>query len=225
MKKNNSLFLFIALCISASGLFAQGKLRLSVVTVSDTAPKLGDVVTVFANLQNIDTIQSYTGVISFGVASQTQVLTNANILSSPPYTGTQITLAPKEAIPALFTITVDKDYFKVGPDIIVIWPKAIGTMKDSIFIPINIQQILGVGNTDAKELVWSINESQLIIQSGNENTALKQVRIFSVNGALLLNQFIETNPAQINIEHLPKGIYICEMMLENRVHKIVKFAR
>jgi hypothetical protein len=38
--------------------------------------------------------------------------------SSMQDSGTQ----PQEEIPALFTVKVDEQYFKAGPDIIVIWP-------------------------------------------------------------------------------------------------------
>ena len=39
-----------------------------------------------------------------------------------------------EEIPALFTVKVDEQYFKAGPDIIVIWPMTTQPPKDSILI-------------------------------------------------------------------------------------------
>jgi hypothetical protein len=52
---------FIGLLLMATTGYSQSSLRLTVITVSDTAPALGDEILVFANLQNTDTSNAFSG--------------------------------------------------------------------------------------------------------------------------------------------------------------------
>ncbi|MBP6516537.1 MAG: T9SS type A sorting domain-containing protein [Chitinophagales bacterium] len=206
--------------------YSQSSLRLTVITVSDTAPALGDEILVFANLQNTDTSNAFSGIVRFEVANGIQNLSNSNILSSPPYSGTQITLDPQEEIPALFTVKVDEQYFKAGPDIIVIWPMTTQPPKDSILIPIIIHQALGVEGLTKNKHYLSVNGNQLTIHSGvTANNDLKQVRIFDLAGQLLLQQSHDENNISINIDMLPRGMFICELLLNNNKRNTIKFLK
>lgn len=218
--------LFIGLLFIATTGFSQSSLRLSVITVSDSAPALGDEILVFANLQNTDTANSFTGVVNFEIANGIQNLSGNNILSAPPYNGTQITLNPKEEIPALFTVRVDEQYFKVGPDIIVIWPMTTLPPNDSIRIPINIHQALGIEGLTQNKPHLSVNGNQLMIHSGaTANNELKQVRIFNLTGQLLLQQSSEEKNINLSIDELPRGIFICELLYGNNKRNVMKFVK
>jgi hypothetical protein len=213
------------LLIATTG-FSQSSLRLNVITVSDSAPALGDEILVFANLQNTDTANSFTGVVNFEIANGFQNLSGSNILSAPPYNGTQITLNPKEEIPALFTVRVDEQYFKVGPDIIVIWPMTTLPPKDSIRIPITIHQALGIEWLTQNKPHLSVNGNQLMIQSGvTANNELKQVRIFNLTGQLLLQQSSEEKNISIGIDELPRGLFVCELLYSNNKRNVMKFVK
>lgn len=218
--------LFFGLLLIATTGFSQSSLRLNVITVSDTAPALGDEILVFANLQNTDSTNSFSGVVSFEVANSIQNLSNKNILSSPPYSGTQITLDPKEEIPALFTVKVDEQYFKAGPDIIVIWPMTTLPPKDSIRVPITIHQALGIEGFTKNKHYLTVNGNQLTIHCGvTANNDLKQVRIFDLAGQLLLQQCHDENNISINIDMLPRGMFICELLLNNNKRNTIKFLK
>lgn len=216
--------LFIGLLLTAATSFSQSSLRLNVITVSDTSPALGDEILVFANLQNTDSTNAFSGVVNFQVANDIQNLSNSNILSSPPYSGTQITLDPKEEIPALFTVKVDEQYFKAGPDIIVIWPMTTLPPKDSIRISITIHQALGIEGLTQNKYYLSVNGNQLTIHSRvNANNDLKQVRIFDLSGQLLLQQSSEEKNISIGIDELPRGLFICELLYSNNKRNVMKF--
>jgi hypothetical protein len=218
--------LFIGLLLAATTGYSQSSLRLTVITVSDTAPALGDEILVFANLQNTDTSNAFSGIVRFEVANGIQNLSNSNILSSPPYSGTQITLDPKEEIPALFTVKVDEQYFKAGPDIIVIWPMTTQPPKDSILIPIIIHQALGVEGLTKNKHYLSVNGNQLTIHSGvTANNDLKQVRIFDLAGQLLLQQSLDENNISLNIDILPRGMFLCELLFNNNKRNTIKFLK
>lgn len=218
--------LFIGLLLVATTGFSQSSLRLNVITVSDTAPALGDEILVFANLQNTDSTNAFSGVVNFEVANGIQNLSNNNILSSPPYSGTQITLNPKEEIPALFTVKVDEQYFKAGPDIIVIWPITTLPPKDSIRIPITIHQALGIEGLAQNKPHLFVSGNQLLIHTGfNANNDLKQVRIFDLSGQLLLQHSSEEKNISIGIEEIPRGLFICELLYSNNKRNVMKFVK
>lgn len=226
MLRTRRYILLIGLLWIAKFSCSQNSLALTVVTVSDTAPALGDEILVFANLQNTDTSKVFSGIVNFEIANTTQNLNNSNILSSPPYNGTQITLDPKEKIPALFTVKVDEQYFKAGPDIIVIWPLTTLPPTDSVRIPITIHQTLGVeGLTKNKHYLTVSGNVLSIHNAGNANNDLKQVRIFDLSGQLLLQQNNDENNNGVNIDTLPRGMFICELLYNNNKRSVLKFLK
>jgi hypothetical protein len=224
MKALKLILIILAFLIGLSA-FSQARLQLNVITVSDTSPKIGDVVTVFANLQNIDSSQTFSGVVTFGAANNSQIFTGANILSSPPYSGTQIQLLPKEKIPALFDIEIDQQYFKVGPDIIVIWPIFQHPANDSIFIPINIQLPTGIGEVAANKWTCTAHNDVLQIRVARSTRLLKQVRIFATNGTVIVTQESTENSLDITTQALSQGLYLCELLFQNGERKVLKFIK
>ena len=223
----NRRYLLLLWLLSAATIgFSQNSLRLNVITVSDSAPALGDEVLVFANLQNTDTSNTFTGIVNFEVANSFQNLSNSNIMGSPPYSGTQITLEPQEEIPALFTVKVDEQYFKAGPDIIVIWPMAVMPPKDSVRIPFFIHLPAGIEGFATLKPTLITNGNQLTVMSGfqGKNT-LKQVRIFDLTGQLVLTQSSEEKNIHIDIATLPRGLFICELSYDNNKPNVFKFVK
>jgi hypothetical protein len=226
MSRIRQHLLFIGLLLIATVGFSQSSLRLNIVAVSDSNPVLGEEILVFTNLQNTDTNNTFTGVVNFEVANNLQNLSSSNILNTPPYSGTQITLGPQEEIPALFTVKVDAQFFKTGPDIIVIWPITTHPQKDTLRIPILIREPLGFEGLLTKNTFLSVSGNQLLIHTDlNTNNTLKQVRIFDLSGQLILQQGNEEKNTSIGIDELPRGMFICELLYSNNKRNVMKFVK
>ena len=122
-------------------------------------------------------------------------------------------------IPFTDTVTLQNGY-RVGEDIIVIWPVAAGlapldTFRTDIFV---IEPDL-TGLYEHKELFDKVSvfpnplSNQLTIKQLTTDLTIKQVRIYNLRGELIYHELYQQN---INVSNLSKGSYLLELELENK---------
>lgn len=204
---------------------AQAQLGLYTTSVSNSTPILGDQLSIFTKLKNVSSTDTFSGTVNFLLANKDSIITNVSIVGKPAWAGTSITLAPLEEKAALFTVQLLPSYFKVGPDIIIVWPVSIVKTVDTARAPIRIFAPLSITSTIPNLQHLYVANEQLIIQNSENINGLQQLRIFDSSGRLIESHFVELNSTTIPIHHLPQGIYIAEIKEENGSIKRIKFVR
>lgn len=224
MKKYNSIILTLLLFAAFhSQLSAQAKLGLFTTSISSSTPNLGDQLYIFTSLKNYSTVDTFIGVIDFELANEDSIITNATIVGKPPYTKTSIKLAPLEEKSALFTVQILPSYFKVGPDIIIVWPIAAVPIIDTASAPIVIQSPLHTSESSLKKINLFILNNQLCIQNIDSENLLEQVQIINLNGQIISTTLLSNNSFLLPIGELSKGIYIARLVFRNGETKKLKF--
>ena len=123
--------------------------------------------------------------------------------------------------------TIQQDGYRIGGNIVVVWPVAAGlTTLDTFDVTIYVVQPTGIND---KELINDFTiypnpvKNTLFIQNKTNSHQVKQVRIYNGVGKELIKTEFST---EINVSALPKGIYFLELKLEKDTilqYKIIKF--
>lgn len=229
MKPNilRSLLAVILLSVaSASSLVASSGVSVTLLGYTiDSAlnVNLGYTLTINTIVRNTDSVNGFVGLLDFGLRNDAQVLSTTTVFKKPPYSGgNQITLAPNESVPAIFSVNINPQYFSPGPDVVVVWPICTSPITDSVRIPLNIIGPSGVGEEKADGFTYIITDRKILLQNTGTQTNFKQVRIVNLWGqtiSSLSSNFI----SEIPVADLPKGIYLCEITGSNNLRKVIKF--
>ena len=117
--------------------------------------------------------------------------------------------------------------YRVGGDIIVIWPIAAGLFALDTFTT-NIFVTLPVGLAENKELFDKVSvfpnplNNQLVIKKLSADLMIKKVRIYTMTGELIYHELYQQN---IDVSNLTNGTYVLELELKNNQQlkfKIIK---
>jgi hypothetical protein len=219
---------FLILAVGACGtLVAQASgLALTLVnyTIQNDSGKvnLGYTITINAQITNDDTTQ-FVGQLDFGLRNNSQILTqNGNIFNKPPYSSQTITLNPGETVPAIFSVDIETPYFMPGPDVVVVWPISSKPVTDSVLIELNVQQPNALKNEEEALFNYIVLPDKILLQNIAYEKQVKQVRIYNVFGQLMAGY--ETGvTTEVPTGNLPQGIYLCEVYLNDRTRKVIKF--
>lgn len=225
-KIHHTLFAAILLTIAfAQQSFATSGISVTLLgyTVDSTLNvNLGYTLTISTQVTNTDSANSFSGQLDFGLRSNTQTLTTSNIFNKPPYSNNQITLAPNETVPAIFSVHITSQYFVPGPDVVVVWPISTSPITDSVRIPLNILNPSGVEEEKKDMFNYILTEKKILLQNLGPQTNFKQVRIYNLMGqpvSCLSSDFI----TEIPVPDLPRGIYICELFSSTNARRVIKF--
>lgn len=122
--------------------------------------------------------------------------------------------------------TIQQDGYRIGGNIVVVWPVAAGlTTLDTFDVTIYVVQPTGIND---KELINDFSiypnpvKNTLFIQNKSNSHQVKQVRIYNGVGKELIKTEFST---EINVSALPKGIYYLELELQKDTllrYKIIK---
>lgn len=225
-KLHHTLFAFLLLSIGCTQQVAASTgiaVTLLGYTIDSTLNvNLGYTLTISTQVTNTDSANSFTGQLDFGLHSNTQTLTTANIFNKPPYSNNTISLAPNESVPAIFSVHITPQYFVPGPDVVVVWPISTSPITDSVRIPLNILNPSGVQEEKKDLFTYIITEKKILLQNLSSQTNFKQVRIYNLMGqpiSYLSSDFI----TEIPVPDLPRGIYICELITSTNARRVIKF--
>ncbi len=208
-----------------SNIFAQAQLHTTITSLSSATPVFGTQLSVNIQLQNVSPTDTFKGIINFDLANKDSVIENLNIVGKPNYNGTFITLAPSETKAGLFTVQIMSPNFVAGPDIIIVWPIAGAIILDSARAPINIQQPLGIQHNENNKLLLWENNNELFIQMEEPETWLQDVRIFDLNGRLVMHRQLQPHHNKISVANLPAGIYMAEVTMRNGKMSMLKWVK
>ncbi|MFN8276442.1 MAG: T9SS type A sorting domain-containing protein [Chitinophagales bacterium] len=217
-----SVLLFLLLqCGSVQG---QGVLGLTTTSQSSTIPAMHDQLSVFTKLKNYSATDTFKGAVDFLLANKDSIIYDINIVGKPAFAGTVIQLAPLEEKAALFTVQILPSHFKVGPDIIIVWPVAAVQVIDSARAPIVIQPALGVPvvsgegarlwmQGDALNGWWEADESRL-----------GRVQITDALGQVVMD-VSAVGEVHISLAPLPKGVYVATLRQGAGPLRTLRFVR
>ena len=227
MKYINYFLLAVALLlISQAPSQAQPQLGLYTVSVSTTTPQLGEQLSLFTKLKNWSLTDTFSGIIDYKLACKDSIITSALVVGKPANAGFSIILAPQTEISALFTVQILGTHFKVGPDIIIVWPVASqAQIVDSARAAINIKWALGLAPNWATDFKVWVDNNQFVLSTNDQKNRLQHVRIFDLTGVLINTLEIEKDAKQVPLPPLPLGIYIAEFVTVNGETYRLKFVR
>jgi hypothetical protein len=175
---------------------------------SGNSVDIGYTITINAEVTNYDT-GAFSGTISFGLRSSSEVLTNDGIFGQPPYSGDLIKLGGGETVPAIFSVNVNYQYFAPGPDVVVVWPICDQPIADSIVIHVTVlDPPSGINPLSAGIFTYTVLSDRILLKTTNIN--FQQVRILDVLGQEVY-QLSSNYISQVPLPALPRGIYICQL--------------
>lgn len=148
-------------------------------------------------------VDSSAGITSIDTVGFTNVLNLVNDTFNIPFTD---------------TVTLQNGY-RVGEDIIVIWPVAIGLVTlDTFRTDIFVIEPNPSGLNENKELFNKVSvfpnplSNQLTIKQLTTDIVIKHVRIYNLKGELIYCDLYKKN---IDVSNLLRGSYLLELELEN----------
>tara|TARA_R110001592_G_scaffold291783_1_gene561276 strand:- start:235 stop:879 length:645 start_codon:yes stop_codon:yes gene_type:complete len=118
--------------------------------------------------------------------------------------------------------------YKLGGNIVVVWPVASGLINPIDSFRTNIYVILPVGLNENKEQFSKVSvypnplNSELTIKKLSSDLEIKYVRIYNLNGEVIYHEYYQQN---IDVSGFSRGTYFLELELENRQRlkfKIIK---
>jgi hypothetical protein len=186
---------------------------------SDNSVDVGYTITINAEVTNYDTT-AFSGVISFGLRSSSEVLTNAGIFGQPPYSGDVVKLGGGETVPAIFSVNVNYQYFAPGPDVVVVWPICNQPIADSIVINVTVLDPSGINQLYAGIFTYTVLSDEILLKAPDIN--FQQVRIFDVVGQEVY-QLNDNYISRVSLPALPRGIYICKLLASDGKQETFKF--
>jgi hypothetical protein len=226
MKKLHLLILFFVLVLGLRDpLSAQARLGLYYTSASSTTPNLNTQLSVFTQLKNLSTTDTFSGVVNFSLANKDSIITNLSVVGYPSFTGTSITLAPLEQRSALFTLQLLPSYFKIGPDIIIVWPVVSVAVIDSARAPIDIQAAVGVDDIADDSMQVFVANEHLFIRNSGIDQRLQQVQIIDIEGREIISRSAELKEHSLYLGDLPKGIYLIRIQIGEGLFRRIKFVR
>lgn len=183
---------------------------------------LGYTISINAQVTNDDTV-AFAGQLDFGLRNNLQELTqNGNIFNKPPYSSQTVTLNPGETVPAIFSVDIETPYFAPGPDVVVVWPISSKPVTDSILITLNVQQPTAFINEDEASFNCIILPEKILLQGIAYEKQVKQVRIYNAFGQLMA-EYQSGITTEVPTRNLPQGIFLCEVYLNDKSRKVIKF--
>lgn len=220
----NGLLLVVALLFTQF-LCAQ---RLSIqltggTTFPDSAQLGGPSGSIQVLINNTDTINGFTGDLTFlysinGSGPDTSSSIGAAIIFP---TESNVVIAADSGIVRTINIDYTPARFSVGPSVVIIWPIAPpAILVDSLIGQVTILPFLGIEKMadNSPELYFA--NKHLVIQ--DLNSALNRVRIFDIEGRLLIDNQLETSTI-LPLNGLRKGTYFAEVLYGDNRRKVLQF--
>jgi hypothetical protein len=224
--KSIRITLLVLLIGSSVLLKAAGNLGWGATTFSKDTLFLGDTLFITTSLKNYDT-QTYNDSVGFALTINSVLNVNQNIFPNP-YPVQPISIPIGDSLPASLIIVITPAYFLVGPDILVVWPKAKGGAQahDSIVKTIIVlDPTLGIDKQQKNLPSVLYRDNTLFLSSEDPATQLNRVRIFNLLGEELIDAPLNDKNS-IPFSKEPNGIYLAEVYYnarEKRVFKVIKY--
>ncbi|MBX2910003.1 MAG: T9SS type A sorting domain-containing protein [Chitinophagales bacterium] len=133
-----------------------------------------------------------------------------------------VQIPPAGSIQRTISIDVQPQYFKPGPEVVVVWPIFSGTagnqVADFIFVKDNLSNIEDNSLSETNYFVWNNN-----LKTNTDNNLLKQVRIFNLSGQEIFNTQNKNTPIALPI--LNAGLYFIQIEKLNGEFSTIKWIK
>jgi hypothetical protein len=225
MKKVRKLVLILVACWASLAGFSQGGLYIVLEDTSavPTVVVMDSSFTFSVVLRNVDTA-AFSGSITFGYEILHSDSTAYGGFSSDSSTGFEY--APLFVnLPGFGTQTVSitahitLPAFKAGPSVVVIWPIASGAINhNDLTFTLNV---LSPAFIDGKQQVNLLRQSGNLYIERRGDIELRQVRIFDIQGRLLLD--MPDPVGSVPLPDLQHGLYMVEVIYGNDRRKVFRF--
>lgn len=203
---------------------ATGSIGVSLITYTIEAANSatpGYTITISAQLTNFDSLPFH-DTIDFGLRGNQQTLSNAGIFGKPIYSGRYIYLHGYESVPAIFSVTIEQQYFAPGPAVVVVWPLCPVPSVDSVVINFTVRDPSGISSTKEDPFSYIVLNNTILLKNLDAKTNFKQVRIFNLLGEQVFS-LQSSYITEIPVPNLPKGIYLCELSAADNTKRVIKF--
>lgn len=219
------IVLLIALCLGQAA-HGASSLGFGATTYSEDTLNLGDTLHINTYLKNYDTA-AYASTLGFRLKINGIINVNQNIFPNP-LQGQQLNLAPGDSLALNMIVVITPAYFVVGPDILVVWPYPTdgGIAHDSLIKQIIVRDYeTGINEAALDEALkaWLQND-QFVINSDAALVELNRVSFYNLYGEITYSTPASNN-TQIPLGHLPRGIYIAEIIYNGNQRKLVKISK
>lgn len=184
-------------------------------TSQDTL-QFGDTVFVNAQLYNYDTAVAFNGLVNF-----TARVNGAQTSSLLPDTAT-LSIPPKSGVSIFMRLPVSSPLFKVGPDVVIIWPYSTVPSRDTIRKTVWVRYPLALQDEKSNTFTAYIRGSTLKLDLGDSKEQVQRVRIYSLIGSVIYENAGRV-PFEIPLQDHQPGIYMCEILWKNNTRKVVRF--
>lgn len=220
-----SAFLILALStLIVNQSKAQAKLGVVAIYNFPKTPRLGDTANFNITIQNKGN-QAYSGPFSlqYNSANDSTIF----YVSSSTYS---VTLNPNDTVLVPASIIIDPGRFKIGIDIVVVWPISNVATSDSASVSITVLGSLGVIEKDSSleeaVTIYPNPANHALVVNVNAKNRVERVRIIDVFGAEIFeaNTSHQTN-LMIQTTAYPPGVYFMELMLEDNKRLVRKFMK
>jgi len=218
--KKNALILLLVFGLKGIS-FGQAVLKFQRDSIPATSQFFGDTLFFTDSLRNITTGSLFADSVSLGASVNYNPNNQTSVVSS--LNGSLKTIQGGGQIPVSIYIIVKQQEFKTGPNIVIIWPiyKGAPTPRDSVYKRIYVIPT-GIEEQIASRIYLYQQGKHILINMGTVENLVKQVRIYNILGDLMVTNSA-TNSPTISTENWAKGIYICEVIMNNDERKTIEF--
>lgn len=181
---------------------------------------MGDTLFINTYVKNYDS-NPYFDSLSFAIKINGVLNVNQNIFPNP-FLGNNVNIPVGDSVPASLFVVITPAYFAVGPDILVVWPKADNgaTAHDTLVKTIIVVDALDIQDEGVERLRLFYEQGQLHLNLP-EGIELNRVRIFNQEG-MLLGEQKDTGP--VPFSGYPGGIYLADVVYNQNKRQTIRFA-
>jgi len=225
MKRIRLLLLSAFIC-GTSLVYSASNLGWGTTTFSKDTLFLGDTLFITSFLKNYDP-QPFNDTVEFSL--KINGILNVNPLIFPnPFPSQPINIAGNDSLPTNLRIIITQAYFLVGPDILVVWPRANdgSPAHDSIIKTIIVldPRLVGLKDETDQNLRAFYHDEKIFIQPEDPGIIFNRVRIFNLSGQVIINEPF-SGSSHIPFNNQPNGIYYTEVTFNNSEKRILKVVR
>ena len=166
---------------------------------------------------------AFNDVVTLEYTVNDTLFSGSNITSTGLYLNTPtISIAPGDSSPQQLIINSDfHAYHILGPSGVVIWPISNSAYAyDYSFYKVKVRLVAAIDPVTEKRIQVFINQQQLFVKTDEQNL-LKRVRIFGVDGKLIVDVDL-TSSSVIPLGPIAAGCYLVEVVLNDDSRKVFK---
>jgi hypothetical protein len=211
------IFLLHIFSFSILLVWGQVNLQLSLNPATSTPPfrvNYGDTLTYNLEIINNDSV-AFSGNVFVGFKGSNNLTYDSISLGI-------LQIAPNGFEQRSISIDVQPQYFKTGPEVVVVWPIFDGKNGNEVADFIYVKSLLN-GVEDELNPTKDYFIYQDVLSCSQCSLAFKRVRIFDLNGRVVFNQAFPTIPFELPVSNA--GLYLMQLEALDGSTSIIKWLK